>query len=377
MMVDFLIVGGGIAGAGLAYFLAPYGQTMLLEKEDQLAYHTTGRSAAFYAETYGGPAVQPLTTASKAFLRAPDARYFDHPILTDRGAVHVFTPAQEAQARTTFQALHAALPSVRWLDADALRARVPYIGAQFSGGIDDPECGDLDVAALHQGFVRGCRAQGGVIERGCAFRSAERRGGRWHVITETGQIEAKVIINAAGAWADMVAESSGVPGLNIQPYRRTLATCAKVQGLEADPHGPVVLDVEEAFYFKPEGDGFLMSPADQTKDTPRDAHADDLDVAYAVDAFEKATGRRVDRVTASWAGLRSFAPDRQPVIGFDVHVPGFFWSAGQGGWGIQTAPAWSALAASLVTGRPPVEGDIDLGGIDAQAFSPARFNSGG
>jgi len=376
MTTKIVVVGGGIGGVGIGYFLCESGKDVhvtVLEQEDQLAYHTTGRSAAFYAETYGGPVVQPLTTASKAFLRAPDRRFFDHPVLAARGAVHIFTDDQKDRATALFAAMQPALPSVQLLDQVALHAKIPYLADDFVGGIDDPDCGELDVAVLHQGYVRGIKAAGGVIDRSRRMVSAQKTTDGWTVQTTAGTLSADILVNAAGAWADHVAGASGVQPLNIQCYRRTLLTTGPVAGIDAHQHRHVVLDADEAFYFKPEGDGFLISPADQTPDVPRDAYADDLDVAVAVDAFERATGRQVSRVTATWAGLRSFAPDRQPVIGFDSEMSGFFWCAGQGGWGIQTSPAWSALAAHMITGVASAA--VDVSAIDPAPYAPSRFST--
>ncbi len=372
---DFLIIGAGIAGAGIAYHLAPHARTLLIDMEEQAGYHTTGRSAAFYAETYGGSKLQPLTTASKSFFHQPPEGFSEHPILTPLGAVHIFREDQKSRAQAMFDALVKDLPSVKTLEAETVLERAPYLKkARLVGGIDDPECGNLDVAALHQGFLKHAKKSGAEILLGAGFEAAHFSEGFWHVKTRTGDIRAKTLINSAGAWGDDVAQRAGIKPIGLMPLRRTIITIANPKGLAFDPKGPVIIDIDEDFYFKPEGAGYLVSPADEVPSPACDAQPDMEDIAVAADLFEQATGATVEHLDAKWAGLRTFAPDRAPVIGYAADHSNFFWNVGQGGYGIQTAPAWSALAAALAL-RTDIPQDLLDNKVQPQIYDPARFKS--
>ncbi|WP_247119294.1 NAD(P)/FAD-dependent oxidoreductase [Kordiimonas marina] len=367
-----MIIGAGIAGAGMAYRLAPKGSVAVLDMEAQAGYHTTGRSAAFYAETYGGPKLQPLTTASKGFFRAPPEGFSEAPLQGPLGAIHIFREDQREEADAALAEM-SVLPGVRVLPAEEVLRRAPYLKPDMlTAGIDDPDCANLDVAALHQGYLKGAKAHGAQVLLESGLESAVYEGGRWQVKTRTGALTARVLINTAGAWADQVAERAGVKPLGVTPLRRTIVTFKNPQGLPFDRHGPVIIDVGEAFYFKPEGEGYMVSPADETPSVPTDAQPELEDIAVAVDHFERVTGATVEKLEAKWAGLRTFAPDRAPVIGFDADQPAFFWSVGQGGYGIQTSPAWSALAATLVLGEDLPE-ELKAHGVRPELYSPARF----
>lgn len=370
---DFLIIGAGIAGAGAAYRLAPHGRVIMLDMEAQAGYHTTGRSAAFYAETYGGPKVQPLTTASKAFLVSPPEGFTDVPLLTRLGAIHIYRADQKAAADRLYGELSAALPGVRYMSVTEVKARAPHVDTSgLMGGIDDPDCGDLDVAALHQGYLRAAKAHGATLMLDARFETAAYDGARWHVKTRQGPVKARAIINSAGAWGDDVAKRSGVMPVGLLPLRRTIVTVPQPEGLPFDRHGPVVLDMDEEFYFKPEGDGYLVTPADEVPSAPCDAQPELEDVARAVQFFETATQSKVRRIDAKWAGLRTFGPDRLPVVGCAVDEPSFFWNVGQGGYGIQTSPAWTDMLASFVLGTPMPD-YLVRAGVDSRNFSPARL----
>ena len=349
---DFLIVGAGIAGAAMAYRLAPHGTVLVIDMEDQAGYHTTGRSAAFYAETYGGPKLQPLTTGSKAFLHHPPEGFTDVQLITQLGAIHIFHEGQRKAAEAAFAEL-SDIPGVEWLTSDDVLARAPYLDPErVAGGINDPDCGNLDVAALHQGFLRGAKKRGAEILLAATLETARHDESLWQVKTRLGDTTAKIIINCAGAWGDDVAARAGVRPIGLVPLRRTIVTIPNPLGLPFKRKGPVVIDMEEEFYFKPEGEGYLVSPADETPSPACDAQPELEDIAVAIDHFERATGATVCKLDAKWAGLRTFSPDRAPVIGFAADEPTFFWNVGQGGYGIQTAPAWSELAALLVRGQP-------------------------
>ena len=371
---DYLIVGAGIAGAGLAYELASCGSVLTLDMEAQAGYHTTGRSAAFYAETYGGPLVQPLTSASKDFLLRPPAAFADEPILTTLGAVHLFGEGQRERATAVYTEKSSQLPSLRKLSKEEVLLKVPYLLPDgVAGGIDDPDCGDLDVSRLHQGFLKGAKRNGADLWLNAGVEKAHFNNGLWHVETQAGPVVAKTLINAAGAWADDVAIKCGVNPLGLKPLRRTIAVINSPEELPFVKNGPVLFDVDEKFYFKPEGNGYLLSCADEAPSTPCDAQPEMEAIARAVDMFEQISGAVVKQVHARWAGLRTFAADRAPVIGYADDNPHFFWNAGQGGYGIQTAPAWSQLAASLVQKRD-TPSSLKMFGVEAGPYDPARFS---
>jgi len=372
---DFLVVGAGIAGAGIAFQMAPHARVTLIDMEEQAGYHTTGRSAAFYAETYGGAKLQPLTTASKEFLQHPPVGFSGQPVLAQLGAIHVFREDQRSTAEKMFTDKSKTLSGIAMLSAEQVHARAPYLqSANIAGGIEDPGCGNLDVAALHQGFLKGAKKAGAIVQLGAGFESATFKDGRWIVKTRTGEIRAKTIVNAAGAWGDEIAERAGVKPIGLSPLRRTIVTITNPDGLMFNKDGPIVIDVDEEFYFKPEGAGYLVSPADEITSPPCDAQPELEDVAIAAGLFERASGAAVHRVDAKWAGLRTFASDRTPVIGYAVDNTGFFWNVGQGGYGIQTAPAWSALAGALALHQPVPQFLLD-NKVQAELYNPARFSS--
>ncbi len=364
---DIVIVGAGIAGASLAARIGTAASVVLIEAESQPGYHSTGRSAAFFAETYGGPAVQPLSTASRDFFLSPPSGFADGPLTHDRGAMHVATAADRATLEAMDRDFAASDVMLRPLDRNAMLSRVPLLGPQWVAGRLEPGCRDIDVAALHGGFLAQARRAGATVLTDAALQAARRDGGRWRLETGAGAIEADLLVNAAGAWADEVAEMAGARRLGLSPFRRTMAQL--IVDPPAPPTLPVVMDVAGNFYFRPEAGGRLwLSPHDEILQVPGDAAPEEIDIAIAIDRFEQATaGWQVRRVERRWAGLRTFAPDRVPVYGFDPTVPGLFWCAGQGGFGIQTAPAASTLAAALLLDRE------DLAPVDPGRYAPGRF----
>ena len=371
--VDFLVVGAGIAGAGAAYRLAGHGDVLICDMEDQAGYHTTGRSAAFYAETYGGNKVQPLTSGSKDFLHRPPLGFSDVPLISDLGVVHVFDAEQKPRALEAFEAMVVTLPHIRLLDADELAVTYPHlIKGRFVGAIVDSECGNLDVTALHQGYLRAAKKMGAQMMLGAGFESAAYADGWWTVHLRGHSLKARYIVNCAGAWGDQIAERCGLSPIGLEPKQRTLVTVPVSDEFPFNPRHPVIFDFDEAFYFKPEGRGYLVCPADETPAAPCDSQPTMEDVAIAVDCFERATGSNVSKIDAKWSGLRTFARDRVPVIGFDRSSDAFFWNVGQGGFGIQTSPAWSRLAASLILGHGMPD-DIKALGATPDWYSPARF----
>ena len=358
---DVAIVGAGIAGASLATEIAGHASVVLIEAESQPGYHSTGRSAAFWSETYGGPAVQPLTTASGPWLQAEG-------FLKPRGALHVAGlgrgPALDAMA-AMFAGSAVPLDPV---DRQGLEQAIPGLRTGYERGLAEPSCADIDVAALHAFYLKAAAKRGVTLLCDAQLLAASHAGG-WRLETRAGIVEADILVNAAGAWASPVAAMAGATAIPITPYRRTMVQLA------VDPPAlstlPLVIDAEERFYFKPEAGGRLwLSPHDETPVDPCDAAPEELDVALAIDRLEKVVDWRVIKRERAWAGLRSFAPDRAPVYGFDPAASGFFWFAGQGGFGIQTAPAAAMIGAALLLGRTMPE---MVRGIDAGRYAPGRF----
>lgn len=361
MTYDIAIVGAGIAGASLAAAVGDGARVLLLEAESHPGYHATGRSAAFWSETYGGPGVQPLTSASERALREAG-------VLDPLGELHIGR-ADGAAAADAFLAAFAG-SGVR-LDRVDPAAMVPGLLPGWTIGIHEPSCAYIDVGALHARYLATARSAGATLVVDAAMRSAVRRGGSWRIETAAGPFAADVLVNAAGAWADEVAVRAGVAPIGISPFRRTVVQ------LRSDPAPParlpLVADIAGSFYFKPEAGGRLwLSPSDETPSDPCDAAAEELDVAIAIDRFEGAVDWRVDAVERRWAGLRSFAPDRLPVYGVAPDMPGFFWFAGQGGFGIQTSPAAAMIGAALLRGETTAD---EVSGIDVARYAPARFAS--
>ncbi|WP_066650554.1 MULTISPECIES: NAD(P)/FAD-dependent oxidoreductase [Sphingomonas] len=356
---DIAVVGAGIAGASLAAELAEHANVLLIEAEDAPGYHATGRSAAFWSETYGGPGVQPLTSASGAYLER-------HGFLQPLGSLHIGR-AEDAAAADAFVAAFAA--SGIALEQVDPRAQVPGLRADWTIGISEPSCAYIDVAGLHQHYLARARKAGAEIVVRAGLTAATRLANGWQIETTGGRWEAGVIANAAGAWADVVAQAAGAAPLGLAPYRRTMA---QLRTDPAAPDGmPHVAHIGGSFYFKPEPGGRLwLSPHDEIPSPPCDAAPEEIDIAIAIDRFEQVVDWRVAAVERRWAGLRTFAPDRLPVIGFDRSAPGFFWFAGQGGFGIQTAPAAAMLgAAQLREVAPPAP----VAAIDPTRYAPTRF----
>jgi D-arginine dehydrogenase len=366
---DIVIVGAGIAGASLAFEAADHVSVLILEAEEQPGYHTTGRSAAFWSESYGGPLVQPLTSASWTFLAEPRSDFHDRSFLSSRGAIHLAHAASAPVLEEMWEEFRDTPVVMERLDREALVSRLSRLREGWNSGLSEPSCTDIDVAALHGAYLRSAKAKGARLLAHAAFERAERNGNGWTIETPEGTIAARIIVNAAGAWADEVARRAGERPIGIQPYRRTIAQ------LRVDPPAPadlpVILDAACEFYFKPEAGGRIwLSPHDETACDPCDCAPEEYDVALAIDRFQNAFDWPVERVEHSWAGLRSFAPDRLPVYGYAAGTRDFFWCAGQGGFGIQTAPAAAKLAASLLLGRAP---DPLVAHIDPKPYLAERF----
>lgn len=372
---DFLIIGGGIAGASAAFEIglgAPRARVVLAEREDAPGYHATGRSAALFLETYGDPVVRALARSSRPFLQSPPTGFAEAPLLTPRGVLHIAREDQRETAERLFAECQPRTGDLRMLDASEAEAVQPALRSGYAVcAVHEPGAMDLDVDALHQGYLRGLRAGGGDVLVNAGVRAIEWRAGAWHVATAKGEIRATVIVNAAGAWADEVAQLAGLSPLGLVAKRRTAITIDPPAGM--NPSGwPMTIDADEAFYFKPEAGRVLVSPCDETPMPPCDAQPDEWDVAVAVDRLENATTFAVSHIAHKWAGLRSFLPDKAPAVGPDPAAAGFMWVAGQGGFGIKTAPAMGRLAAAAALGddMPPEMADQELTWADVH---PSRF----
>jgi D-arginine dehydrogenase len=370
---DVAIAGAGIAGASAAYFLAPHARVLLLEREAQPGYHTTGRSAALFSEAYGNAVVRALTRASRPFFESPPAGFAAAPLLAPRGHL-IFARADQREALEAAATDMAATGTrIERLSAGQVRRLVPALNEEYArAGVLDPAAEDVDVHALLHGFLRGARACGARLVTGAEIHAAQFSAGRWQIETSAGEFSAGILVNAAGAWADEVARIAGVSPLGLQPLRRTAIVfeCARHAGAR---DWPMAVSADESLYFRPEAGRFLASPADETPSPPCDAQADELDVAILIERLQAATTFEIRRVAARWAGLRTFAADRTLVSGFDARQPAFFWLAGQGGYGIQTAPAMGMLAASLVAGLPQA-GEFEREGVDSTLLAPARLS---
>ncbi len=368
-----LIVGGGIAGVGVGAFLAPHADVTLAEQETSLAYHTTGRSAALFFENYGAGPIRPLTKASRTYFDHPPDGLVDHPLISPRGALTIAREDQLGHLEATYAEGVAAGAQVERISPERALEVCPSLRREaVAAALWEPDAADIDVAGLHQAFVRTMRAAGASITTGAEVHRATHEGQGWRVDLGTTTWAGDVIVDAAGAWGDVVAERCGVAPIGLQPLRRT---AFMVGGSDASRGWPLVADVDYDWYFKPDGEQILCSLADETPSPPCDARPQEIDVALAIDRINAATDLGIRHVRSQWAGLRTFAPDRSMVIGPDPRQPAFVWLVGQGGTGIQTAPAASRLAAALVLGRS-VPDDMTAAGVDPVALSPERLATG-
>ena len=367
---DVIVLGAGMAGASLAAELSQERSVLLLEVEDRPGRHATGRSAAMFFESYGNATVRGLTRASRPFLEAPPEGFADGVLMSPRGALFV-SDAGRLDRLEDIAKLPGSSAMMRRVDATAALACCPILRPEWlAGGVLDESGQDLDVEAIHQGYLRVARRAGARVVLGAMDMVIERRDGFWCVSSRAGTFAAPVIVNATGAWADVVARQAGVRPIGLQPMRRSAVTLPAPPGHDIRDW-PMVIDVDEQFYFKPDAGQLLLSPANEDLTEPCDAAPDDLDIAIAVDRFEAATTIEVRRLNHRWAGLRSFVADRAPVAGFDDQAEDFFWLAGQGGYGIQMAPALARAAAALLMGRP-LPDDVVAHGVVAEALSPSR-----
>lgn len=368
---DIIVVGAGIAGASLAAELAPSSRVLLLERETQPGYHSTGRSAAQYSCTYGPPVIRALSRASGAFLETPPQGFAENPLLTPRSVLFIGKAEHKEAVEAAFDEFsgHGAVRHVA--PAEAL-AMMPLLRAEWAAAaLLEEDSADMDVHALHHGYLRRVRDAGGRIETGAEATAIERDRAGWLVVTTKGTFRAGILVNAAGAWADAVGTMAGAAPIGLIPKRRTAMTIAAPGG-NAPSDWPMVADINDTFYVKPEAGRLLASPADATPSPPCDAQPEEIDLAICAERLESALDIEVRRIETRWAGLRSFVADGCPVVGFDKSVPDLFWLAGQGGYGIQTAPAMARAAAALVAGRP-LPGDIEDQGVEKAMLTPDRL----
>jgi D-arginine dehydrogenase len=371
--LDFVVIGAGIAGASVAWQLAETGRVLLLEREAQPGYHTTGRSAALYMETYGTPRIRALTRASRAFLDQPPPGFADSPILSPRGVLYIAGPDQMDLLEATWQELHTHSPSLRRLSPAELVERAPCLRLEaLGGGLAESGAADIDVNGLHQGYLHGLRKQGGTVRMNAEVTALTRENGLWTVQLQDGSsVQARTVVNAAGAWADVVAQLAGAAPIGLTPCRRTAFTFPAPEGLDL-PSLPAIIAVDESFYIKPDARQLLGSPANADPMHPHDVVPEEIDVATGIWHIEQMTSFQIRRPSHSWAGLRSFVSDGDMVIGWDGQVDGFFWVAAQGGYGIQSAPGYALLARNLLLGEP-LDASLVTEGVDAEGLSPRRL----
>lgn len=368
---DVIVIGGGIAGVSIGYELSKSHSVCLLEMESTLAFHTTGRSAATFLETYGGPEIRALTTGSRQFLENPP-EFFESELMTPRPLLQF---AKQGRG-SVIEQLHAdvlpLVPDAELLTPDQVAEVFPVVAPEYvERGMYEQGAMELDVAGLHQGYVRGLKANKGEIIKSAKVVALTRGVDSWTVETADGERRtATDIIDAAGAWGDVVAELAGGKPVGLMPLRRTIFMVNSPEGAGTKDL-PIFGDIDQSFYIKPEGTQFLCSPADETPCPPSDAKADELEIARAIEEINAATTLDVRSVTTAWAGLRSFVPDRNFVVGPDPEVPGFHWFVGQGGYGIQTAPAAAMAGAALVRGEQ-LPADLISRGLDAARLAPHR-----
>lgn len=371
---DYLIVGAGIAGASTGYFLAGQGKTIVLERERQPGYHSTGRSAALYTVAYGTPQVRALTAASRAFYDAPPPGFAEHPLLSPRGELVVDFSGDAAELQRQFLEARAQVPEARLLDADQACALVPVLRRdKVQGALFDPSAADIDTDALHQGYLRGIRQQGGEIHNDREVLRIARDGDAWLVDCGAEQYRAPVLVNAAGAWCDELARLAGVAPIGLVPKRRAAFTFHGPEGVDCHAW-PCVVDLHEAFYFKPDAGQLLGSPANADPVAPHDVQPEELDIAMGIYQIEEHTSLSIRRPAHTWAGLRSFVADGDLVAGYDGQAEGFFWVAAQGGYGIQTSAAMGQASAALIR-RQPLPEALTRFGLSEAMLSPARLGS--
>ena len=367
---EVAVIGAGIAGASVAAEISSQASVLLLEMERQPGYHSTGRSAAAFSETYGPAPIRALTRASADFYGNPPAGFTATPLLSRRGVILVAREDQLGSLEEMIAEISDA-DGLQQLNAHETEARVPLLRKGYAAAsLIDEKVSDIDVDALHQGYLRLFRSNGGILKTDSEVETLERMSDHWRITTKSGQYDAKIIVNAAGAWADRIGAMAGAWAIGLKPKRRTAIVVAAPDKASPDAW-PMVVDIDEKFYLKPDVGRLLISPADETISPPCDIQPDELDIAICVDRIETAFDLSIRRIENKWAGLRSFVADKCPVCGFDDRAPDFFWLAGQGGYGIQTAPALARIAASQVLHQTVPQAALDQG-VRLEDLSPMR-----
>lgn len=372
LQADFLVIGAGIAGASAAYGLAPHGRVVVLERESQPGYHATGRSAALFMESYGTPQVRALTMASRSFLESPPEGFCEHPLISPRGALMVATHDQGALLQEHWDVLRQVSNNGQLLDAQSAYQLTPILRKELLlGAVYEPDASDMDVHAIHQGYLRGLRQHGGQLLLDAEVHAMQHDGTQWTVHTAAATCRAPVVLNAAGAWADVMGQLAGARAIGLQPKRRSAFIFSPPPGL--DPaHWPMTIGVSEDWYLKPDAGMLLGSPANADPVPPQDVQPEEWDIAVAIDRIQQMTTLDIRRPTRTWAGLRSFVSDGDLVGGWDSQAPGFFWVAAQGGYGIQTSPAMGQACACLARGAPLPE-HLRSFGLTPELLSPDRL----
>lgn len=370
---DILVIGAGIAGASVAHELSGRARVLLLEREDQPGYHSTGRSAALFSECLGPDIMMAMATASRPFLEHPPDGFAAAPLVAPRGVLLIAAPGSEPKAELLVRDGATRGTGVGLLDPGQAVSMVPVLRQEFVAlAAFEPGARDIDVDGLLQGYLRGLRKNGGEVICGADVCAVERSSATWQVTTAKGaRFSAALLINAAGAWCDDIAGLAGMGRIGLVAKRRTALIVPPPPGRDVTGW-PAVGDIDESFYFKPEAGRLLISPADATPVPPQDAQPEELDIATAVNRIERATTMEIKHIEHKWAGLRNFTADGLPAVGFGARAEGFFWLAGQGGWGVQTAPAMARLAASLIE-CAGIPGDLACRGVSERDLSPRRF----
>lgn len=369
---DVAIIGGGIAGFSLAHFLSPHQSVLVLEREDAFGYHATGRSAAEFAFRFHTPLVGKLATLSFAFLNTPPSGFCGTPLLIPREMLLIAPDEKRARLDEVFETESGSTDRLTRLSVDEALKRAPILNPDFFTSVfHDPDCWDIEVESLFQSYQRSARRHGAIAERKAGLLSAQRKDGIWHLETGAGTFTAKTAVIASGAWADETAGILGAKPLGLTPFNRTAITVDLPSGTNWGAM-PEIQEIDEDFYMKPDAGKLLLSPADENDSAPCDARPEELGIAWAMHWVSEATILKPERPSHAWAGLRTFAPDRVPVIGWDTKADGVFWLAGQGGFGIQTSPALGSFAADLLLGRP-LDDEFKRAGVERSDMAPARF----
>lgn len=373
--VDYVVIGGGIAGASVAYWLSKHGKVVVLERESSPGYHSTGRSAALYMASYGGEQVRALTLASRRFFDAPPPGFSASPLLTPRGAMMIAEQGQESQLEQHWSVLESMGTGATRLGAEKACQLVPALRREkIRDALIEPDAADMDVHAIHQGFLRGMTSHQGQLACHAEVNAIERHGLEWLVSTVDGRSwRTRIVINAAGAWADQIGHLAGARSIGLQPCRRSAFLFVPDEPFsDSFRSWPMTYSASEDWYFKPDAGQILVSPANADPVHPQDVQPEELDIATAMHRVEEVTRFRIRRPSHTWAGLRSFVHDGGLVGGFDPVAEGFFWVAAQGGYGIQTSPAMGEACAALARGLP-IPAHLTDWGLSARMLSPERL----